>query len=77
MNALEVMDEAADRYRAVHSYDKAADMTDARAAVAELIAKVERLERKAIVKGKFTASVFISDVEAVRAALARCKGGAA
>ena len=52
-------------------------MRDVHAAVAELMAKVERLERKAIVKGKFTASVFISDVEAVRVTLARCKGGAA
>jgi len=48
----------------------------ARAAVAELISAADRLQRKAIQKSRLTSSVFTSEVESLRDALARVYGGA-
>jgi hypothetical protein len=55
----------------------ATELAEACAAVAELIKAVDRLERKAVQQARLTCSVFNSDLESVRAALARVKGGAA
>ncbi|HVI55451.1 MAG TPA: hypothetical protein VM621_10410 [Luteibacter sp.] len=52
------------------------NMRDARDAVAELIDASDRLQRKAIRKSKLTSSVFTSDVDKTRAALARVGGAA-
>ena len=46
------------------------DGTPIRAAVAELIEAATRLQRKAVQRSRITSSVFSSDVEDVRAALA-------
>lgn len=52
------------------------ELLDVRNAVAELVGAADRLERKTVEQARLTSSVFNSDVESLRAALARVKGGA-
>lgn len=60
--------------KACGSFDN--ELKRAHAAVAELIEAADRLQRKAIVQAKTTSSVFTTDVESLRAALARVGGAA-
>lgn len=71
VDVLAVMDRAAVDELPLMS---AADMKEARAAVAELIEAAHRLERKAIEQARLTSSVFNSDVESLRNALSRVRG---
>lgn len=54
-----------------------ADCFVPRGAIAELIAAADRLERKAVEQARLTSSVFNTDLESLRTALAGAKGGAA
>ncbi len=51
-------------------------LENARAAIAELIEAAARLERKAIEQSRLTSSVFNSDVQSLRSALACVRGAA-
>ncbi|MEW2849774.1 hypothetical protein [Stenotrophomonas maltophilia] len=53
------------------------EFDEAKEAMSELIRAVGRLERKAVEQARLTSSVFNSDLESVRAALARVKGESA
>lgn len=72
VDVLAVMDEVA------HYHDNGSEAFDslreARAAVAELIEAVDRMERKAVEQARLTSSVFNSDIARVRAALSRVRG---
>ena len=52
-------------------------LREARAAVAELLEAAKALESKSMQRTKLTASVYNKHIMRLRAALARCKGGAA
>ena len=57
--------------------ENAIEVAEARAAVAELVEAAKALESKSMQRTKLTASVYNKHIMRLRAALARCKGGAA
>ena len=69
-NPLAVLDAVIADMRASGDTGHVENLLQARADFAELIEAASRLERKAIKKGQVTSSVFTSDVEQLRAALA-------
>lgn len=82
VDVLAVLRRHAESHRAsaetdAYSAQEAPQLDGAVAAVAELIKTVDLLQRKAIALEHLTSFVFTSDIERVRAALARVKGESA
>lgn len=72
MDVLKVMDEVANFHdNGSEAFDS---LREARAAVAELIEAVDRMERKAVEQARLTSSVYNSDIARLRAALSRVRG---